>query len=93
MAIKGMEVEINPEPKKSMRMTICPWNTTIFGLNVFQNIPTSGQCDPLYIVANLSSSSLLGTLIWPVWSIGRQIDEHTNHLGEREVNPPRPLQN
>jgi hypothetical protein len=47
MAIKVMETEINLEAKKSMTMAICPWNTTMFGLNAFQNILTSGQCDPL----------------------------------------------
>jgi hypothetical protein len=47
MTIKVMEIEVNPEADKMITMAICPWNTTMFGINAVQNILTSGQYNPL----------------------------------------------
>jgi hypothetical protein len=93
MTIKVIEIEVNPQADKPVTIAICPWNTTMFGINAAQNILTSGQYNSLSDGSlPLSSKILLGMLVWRIWRIGRLVDKNTNYPGGHETPPQRPLQ-
>ncbi|EKM77395.1 hypothetical protein AGABI1DRAFT_130477 [Agaricus bisporus var. burnettii JB137-S8] len=43
MTIKVTEIEVNPHAVQPVTMAICPWNTTMFGVNAAQNVLTTSM--------------------------------------------------